>query len=58
MNANRIWHEAAKLPDFKLEIAGIIAGLMLLVLALPLLPVTLTMIPLEALIDHAVGVFF
>lgn len=31
--ANQIWHEGAKLPDFKLEIAGIIAGLMLFVLA-------------------------
>ena len=33
--ANRIWHEGAKLPDFKFEIAGFIAFLMLLVL-LPL----------------------
>jgi hypothetical protein len=30
--ANRIWHEGATLPDFKLEIAGIMAFLMLLVL--------------------------
>jgi hypothetical protein len=31
--ANQIWHEGAKLPEFKLEIAAIIAGLMLFVLA-------------------------
>jgi hypothetical protein len=31
--ANRIWHEGAALPEFKLEIAGIMVFLMLLVLA-------------------------
>lgn len=30
--ANRIWHEGARLPDFKLEIAGILLYLLLLVL--------------------------
>jgi hypothetical protein len=30
---NRIWHEGATLPEFKLEIAGVMAFLMLLVLA-------------------------
>jgi hypothetical protein len=30
--ANRIWHQVARLPDFKLEIAGILIFLLLLVL--------------------------
>jgi hypothetical protein len=29
-----------------------------IVMALPLLPLTLTMIPLDELIDRAIGVFF
>ncbi len=33
MIGNQIWHAGAKLPDFKLEIAGIMVGLMLLALA-------------------------